>query len=68
MLAGAWAAAGIDYGLLFLNKIGVLDRMTEKNVNLWLNTWVRAQKKKCVPNMLPAMFFCACAAGWSFSP
>lgn len=32
---------GIDYGMLFLNKLGVLARMTEKRVNLLLNLMIR---------------------------
>lgn len=33
---------GIDYTLLFMVRNGWLDRMTEKRVNAWMNTWIRA--------------------------
>ena len=32
---------GIDYYLLALGKYGVVDRMTEKRINLYLNMWIR---------------------------
>lgn len=33
---------GIDYSLLFLDKIGVIDRQTEKKINMYLNNWIRS--------------------------
>lgn len=33
---------GIDYLLLFLNRNNLINRNTEKNVNAWLNTWIRS--------------------------
>lgn len=33
---------GIDYGLLFLDKLGYISRKTEKNANVYLNNWMRA--------------------------
>jgi hypothetical protein len=33
---------GIDYLLLFLQRNGFIERMTEKRVNRWLNVWVRS--------------------------
>lgn len=32
---------GIDYGLLSLNEFGVIDRMTEKRINRYLNMYIR---------------------------
>eukprot|EP00051_Salpingoeca_urceolata_P029482 m.490059 g.490059 ORF g.490059 m.490059 type:complete len:295 (+) comp27394_c0_seq1:105-989(+) len=32
---------GVDYGLLFLTKIHVIHRITEKRINLWLNMLIR---------------------------
>lgn len=33
---------GIDYVLLFLVRNGWLQKETEKNINAWLNTWIRS--------------------------
>jgi hypothetical protein len=33
---------GIDYALLFAVRNGLLDKMSEKKINSWLNTWVRS--------------------------
>jgi hypothetical protein len=32
---------GIDYLLLFLVKIGKIKKITEKNINVYLNNWIR---------------------------
>lgn len=33
---------GIDYGLLFLTRNNILDKKYEKEMNAWLNTWIRS--------------------------
>lgn len=33
---------GIDYVLLFLVRNGWLQKETEKNINAWMNTWIRS--------------------------
>lgn len=33
---------GIDYALLFAVRNNLLNKMTEKKINSWLNTWVRS--------------------------
>jgi hypothetical protein len=33
---------GIDYFLLFLTRNNCLDKKYEKNINAWLNTWIRS--------------------------
>jgi hypothetical protein len=33
---------GIDYALLFLVRNGWMQKETEKNINAWLNTWIRS--------------------------
>ena len=32
----------IDYALLFLTRNNLIDRGYEKNINAWLNTWIRS--------------------------
>ena len=44
---------GIDYGLLTLNEIGAISRITEKRINKYLNMWIR----------LPGILY-GCAVGW----
>jgi hypothetical protein len=33
---------GIDYALLCLTRNNLLNKTTEKNINAWLNTWIRS--------------------------
>jgi hypothetical protein len=33
---------GIDYFMLFLVRNGLMDRMTEKSVNRWIQVWIRS--------------------------
>lgn len=33
---------GIDYTLLFAVRNGLINKMTEKKINSWLNTWIRS--------------------------
>lgn len=33
---------GIDYLLLFLTRNDLVDRLVEKRINAWLNTWIRS--------------------------
>ena len=44
---------GIDFLLLALNKYGLVDRMTEKKINVFLNMWIR----------LPGILY-GCFSGW----
>jgi hypothetical protein len=41
---------GIDYALLFAVRNNLLNKMTEKKINSWLNTWIRSPG--CISNAL----------------
>jgi hypothetical protein len=52
---------GIDYLLLFLQRNGFIDRLTEKAVNRWLNVWIRSPG--CVGHaVLTAAYVCSSEA------